>query len=145
MLGWLWRLFSRKKARDERQLFRFWDGTRYRRADPVELWAKMEGAAGEDWTDLLRLLAKAPPPGTIGDMLKLARKAQQDAATKIAEATCAAFDVSPFAEDGTATVGLTKAERIALAASFLGFIGGLAGAARPFLRSPSPTGPSPTG
>lgn len=141
MWNWILQLFGfRSTLRDTRQLYRFYDGTRYRVVDPVEAWSAMEVAAGEEWTSLMRTMAADPPPGTVGAALKLWYETQQDAAKKVAAAVCAAFGVAELAETDAAPIGLTRAERIALAADFMSYMGSLAaGAKKKPIPSPSPT------
>lgn len=142
----LW-LIGRGRSRDRvpRQLFRYWDGERTRHADPVLAWELLEREAGEDWTDLLKLLSAPPPPGTVGEVLKMRQRSQQAAAKKLADAATQAFGIEPTGDaDGTPT-GLSVAERIALIVKFLDYIGGLAVMARPFTISPSATAASQAG
>jgi len=139
VLGW----FRRSRRQIDRQLFRYWDGTRTRYADPVVAWEAMEANAGENWTDLLKLLSAPPPPGVVGEVLKMRQRSQQTAAKKLAEAATIAFGVEPTDDADGQPTGLSVSERIALVVAFLDYIGGLAVAARPFTTSPSATAESP--
>lgn len=135
MFGWLKRLTRRPPPR---AVFRFHDGYGDRWADPVEAWGRIEDAAGADWPELIGLLRAAPPPGAAGPMLDLFRKNQESAAKKLAEVVRTGFGLKPF--DPETGKGLTRSECVALAGRFLSYLGELADAARPFERSPSPTG-----
>lgn len=136
-------LFSRRPDRG-RQIFRFWDGSRHRYADPVEVWQVLEREAGDEWPDLLKTLSTDLPPAPEGaDVSTVAanfRKAQEAAGEKVGAAVCAALGVKPLASDGS---GLTRAERVLLAAQLLEFVGGLALAAKGKASSPQPTAASP--
>ena len=136
MFGWLRQLLTAARPRrDARQIFRYWDGAADRRIDPVLAWQALDALAGGEWQDTLKAVAAAPPPGTVGGMARAWGERKRAATLKLADMVAGAFGVVPF--DGSA--GLTVAERVALAASFLDFMGGLAAAARGPTTSPSPT------
>lgn len=132
MLGWLFRRWWRPRA-----IFRYSDGRRTRYADPIEAWAKLEEACGADPETLLRDVCEEPPPGTVGEMLSAFTARRKAAADRLAAGVCVALGVAPLGPDGS---GLTRRERVDLAAEFIIFLSRLAVAARPFVTSPSPTG-----
>lgn len=122
LLGWVGRLFRRRTP--ERCIFRFFDGSGRRAADPLEVWRAMEDKAGTEWPELIRLLAAEPTPGVVGAMAARHEANQRKAADTLAEAACVAFGVMPLTADGRA--GLIRSERVALVATFLRYMGGLA-------------------
>ena len=144
MFGWLARRFRTDPARG-RSVFAYRDGhggTRY--VDPLVAWQEFEAAAGESWGEMFKVLGTKMPaiPGVDSSSIAKDLKAKQaEAAKELAEATSKALGVPALTPDGK---GLTRAERIALAADFLAFMGRLADAARPFVNSPAPTAESPT-
>ena len=139
------RLFRRAPAdrRPAGTVFRYHDGTRERSADPVAAWYALDDAAGRDkWQELLRAVAQELPPVPPGQdpakfakVHKAAESARRAATVELADAVCRAFGVAPLAPDGT---GLTLTERVALAASYLEFMGGLAGLAKAHPTTASP-------
>lgn len=145
MWTWFLQLFGfRTSYRHRRQIYSFWDGTRKRRADPVETWMKLGVILGEDWTDLMETMASDAPPGTVGASMKMWLDTQNDAATKVSAAVCQAFGVDALADaPGEETTGLTRTERIALAADFIAYMDNMAARAQRPTISLSPTAASP--
>lgn len=140
------RLLGYRHRRPPGAVFEFWDGAGVRAVDPVAAWYAMDAASGGKWQDWLRLIAAVPPPPPAGVKVNAEstaraaaalRDSQKDASLKLTDAVCVAFGVAPFTPAG----GLTLVERIALAAAYLGYMGGLAGAAKahPPTGSPSAT------
>lgn len=124
---------TEEEKRDaDRKIFRFFDGTKTRRADPLAVMVKIEDICPQ-FADLLTVVARSADkpliPGPVADDLK----AGQNAATaKLLEVTCTAFGVKPLGD----TDGLTSAEQMTLLTRFLIFMGGLAEEARPLPSSP---------
>lgn len=124
MLKWLKRFWSRDHQRD---IFGYWDGTARRRADPLALARELERQC-KDYTELLKVLrtpeADVPP----GDALAETRTIKEAAASKLVEATRAAFGLKPLEEAG----GLTEAETVGVLTSYLLFMEELARRAEAF-------------
>lgn len=133
------RLFGRRTP--DRHIFRFWDGSGLRAADPLEAWRAIEAAAGDDWQTHLRMLTADPPPGMAGDTAKAYRAKQEAAAVALGAAAVTAFGVEPLSPTGNR--GLTRAERVGLVAKFLSYMADLAERHRPLASWPGPSEPSP--
>jgi len=128
----------RKKKPDPKKTFRYWDGHKWRYADPLEVWSMLDKGTEQDGGALALLkavAAKDPPPGTTGDMLKLYRAKQFKAADTLSLVAGAVFGLPAF--NTASGEGLTRADRVALVGGFLDYLGGLAAASRP-LASSSP-------
>lgn len=135
---------SSSKPKNPRAIFQFHDGARDRWIDPVEAWSKMEDHCKGDWTDLLRTLRMklpaAPPDTDVGTIERDFATKQSQAAQQLAAAVSEAFEVPALSDaDGTPT-GMTRSERIALAARFESYLAGVAERARPFATSQPSTG-----
>ena len=123
----------------ERCIFRYYDGSRTRYADPVEIGVRLE-EIDPDYQDKLDLIARDAekiPPGPARDDF---RKSQIDAARKIADMTRKAFGISPLSSDGG---GMSQGEVANVLAQYLIFMEGLARAARLFRDSQSAASGSP--
>ena len=141
MFGWVRRLWSGDQGR---LLFRYWDGSRWRHADPVRAWAVLEEACGGDVAGLLAKVADASPglvipAGPVGDQVKEGR---EKATAVVLAAVRKALRVAEFADAGGRLSGLTDGETVALLTSFLEYLEGLADAARPKSNS-RPAGSTP--
>lgn len=140
MLGWIARLFRRRD--DRRDIFRFWDGARWRAVDPLPASRALDESLGQRVGEVLALLTTPPPPDPPNVDVSAVRadytRRQTEAALQLADAAGKAFGVLPF--DGAG--GLTEAERIRLATRFLVFLHGLAEDARPFASWPAAGSPS---
>lgn len=117
--------FRRRARRDPRATFEFWDGSRDRSVDPIEVWGRLN--AGRDVEADLRTVLTPPPPGLVGDAAGRFAEARQKAAEQLAARVCDAFGVEPYSEGA----GLTIPERIALAARYVRRMRDLGDAARP--------------
>lgn len=126
LFSWLWRRLVARPRRDGRQVFRFWDGTRKRQADPLLVWSALDRLAGGDWQAAFRAAAAVAPPGAVGQVLEHFHRTRADATLKLGELVGRAFGVPEF--DGG---GLTVAERVALAVAFLDYMADLGVRSRP--------------
>lgn len=121
-----------------RCIFRYFDGRKWRRCDPIEMSRRLEAMGGADWEKNLECVARGPsavPPGA-GIRIKEANAKEAAAAvTSLVDTFRKSFDVPPLDDAGR---GLTDGEVIELAAAFYLFLGGLADEAIPFQNSPPP-------
>lgn len=128
MIGWLSRMLGLSR---DRCIFRYWDGKRNRRGDPLAIMSLIEDEC-PDLAELLQMAsADAAPalmPGPVKDELE---KGKKGAAKKLADVSRRAFGVKPL----TDSEGLTDWEVFSLLTAFLRFMGGLAEAARPLPES----------
>lgn len=140
MLGWLARRIG--LGRPDRYIFRFYDGDKYRYADPVVIDSKLRTACPD--LDKLIVFLELPdetmPGGVPANMLALAKTARDKAVDKLAAGVRTAFGVRELADDGS---GLTVAECINLLADFTQFANTVAEETRPLALSQPPTGSSP--
>lgn len=120
-------------AAPNRDVFRFHDGERWRLADPVEVWERLEAAGGDQLLkDIAPPAGPAPADLVAAEQLRAEQGAKRKAATaKLAEVACEAFGVEPLDDGGRRPSGMTVAERIRLVAEFVAYLRGLAVAARP--------------
>lgn len=122
MLRWLSAALQRAKSlfRSKRDIFKFWDGRKWRYADPIVLDRKLNAACPE-WQDVitfLRIPEVASPVPMPEHVLADARVKQAGAIMKLADVVCAVFDVAPLDVIGN---GMTEAARLLLLAKFLNF------------------------
>lgn len=113
----------RRWLRDRhRNIFRFWDGARYRYADPVAIGTRLE-ELDPDYQDLLDVLAKKPldlPVGPVRDDLV---KRQHEAIKKLADLARRTFDIPPLSETGE---GMSLGECVGVVVRYFVFMEGLA-------------------
>lgn len=136
MLSFLWP-WSRKKKRDARQLFPYFDGTRDRLIDPTVAAEGLDTATDGQWVSLLRVIATPPPEPPKGvdtsAVDAIYQKSRMDAAKKVADACCAAFRVEEANDEEPGSVrGLSRPERIALVTAFFWYLLDVKENARPF-------------
>ncbi|MBN9522621.1 hypothetical protein J0H58_29550 [bacterium] len=124
LLSALWP-FRRRPRHDPRATFEFWDGDRWRAADPIAVWGRLN--AGRDVEDDLRVVLTPGPDGMDEATAARFAAARHKAAEALADRVCAAFGVEAFA-DGR---GLTVPERVSLAAEFVGHMARLGAVAVP--------------
>ena len=98
MFGWL--------RNRKRQLFRYWDGARWRRADPLRLWRRIVN----EWDELRPLL-------------ECADTGKEPETTQAIQWLCGLFGVSRWSEDNAR--GLTDAELFGLLEQFYGYLDAL--------------------
>ena len=151
MFGWISRLFGRSRpaifAERDRLIFRFWDGTRQRAADPLDVRAALDEHGGPNWPDLLGVFGLAATEGMpMSPAVQASHAANVNASVgDLVALTRQAFGVEPFREreDGT-TTGMTQAETLDLLTSYLTFAQQLEESARPFRSGPNSTGVRPS-
>lgn len=116
--------------RPSQNIFRFWDGSAYRRVDPIPTFKALEAACGGD---VLALLVEMTGGGEdIPESLRRGLKEQQERATEVViRAARGAFGVGPYSYDGRRECGLTDTSTVRLVADFVRFMTGLAAAAGP--------------
>jgi hypothetical protein len=134
----------RRMCRSRREIFRFWDGSKWRWADPIALNRELDKAGGEHWAAHLDVLSISFRI----DELKLDPNMQRNQATALDESTQdlvriirTAFALPAF--DPRSGLGLTEAECIDLLAGYLHWMAQAESDARPLPSSPPPTGPCP--
>lgn len=116
-----------------RAIYRYHDGTRARRADPVAVGAALERFQ-PDYLDLLADVHKSPaqvPMGLVRDQL-VAR--QREVASKLVELSRKVFGLPVLTDAG----GVTDGEALGVLTGYFLFMEELADEARPFGSSPPP-------
>ncbi len=114
-----------------RNIFSYYDGSNWRRADPLLVGIKLEELCPE-YLDLLELIGKDPtkaPVGSVRDDLVLQQK---EAAKKIADISRQVFNVKPLSD----TDGLTGPEAIGVLTNYFVFMERVAEDAKLFQDSP---------
>lgn len=134
------RLFDWLFGRRPRDIFQFWDGSRWRSVDPFAVWIAFREATGDDLETLARRVMAPPTPGAVGAMKEAEERQRAEEFQRFHQGIRAAFGVEVF--DGQH--GLTVKERLDLAVRFLIYLAQLGRQARPTTASPSPTAASPT-
>ncbi len=123
-----------------RNIFRYWDGSRNRYADPVVIGTKLE-EFDPDYQDKLNLIAESPskiPPGNIRDEMV---KKQKEAMQHLAKMSRSVFGVPPM--DDKTGIGATDGECIRIIAGYFLFMEGLARSAKLFPDSQRSVSDSP--
>ncbi len=141
-----WNWFGLGRSPDwKRCIFRYRDGTRIRRVDPVAVEGVFIKELGEDWRDKIRKMAKPSSLGLVGTQEIEAKENREKLRTEILAAVDKAFGVQPFTDHGGAKKpeGLTEIERLGLLEGFLYFCADLLELARPFGSAQSRASPSP--
>jgi hypothetical protein len=127
---------------EDRNIFEFHDGTKDREVDPLEVGSVLEAECPE-YLELAETLVSEPaiklPPGGLTESVG---NQKVEANQKLLAVTRKMFGVKPFSSVDGKRSGLTQEETLALLASFMKFMGGLADEARPFVSSPPPGTPS---
>lgn len=121
MVGWVRRLFRR---RNDRRLFRYHDGNRWRRIDPLVATRALGSDPEFNW--------ETHPP--------LVDKGDIEAIRVTANAVRRSFDVQAYSEDGG---GLTEGESIALLLRFAAYTDSLKKSIDRSPTSSAPTGSPP--
>lgn len=134
MFSWFMRFI---KGHRQRFIFRYWDGTRKRSADPLEIERGLVSLLGDGWREKLEELAKPLPPELIGEEAEQMKKEKEELRSKVLYAIDSAFDVSSY-KDGK---GLTEVERFGTLAAFNRFCIDLVVLARPFVKQQSRASP----
>ncbi len=125
-MRWPWQKKKRRVATaQERGIFRYWDGTSERGADPIRLLRELQSFPGFD--------IEGDPTAAMHDPAALSR---------CLEAIRGVFGVTPWTElpEGE-QLGLTEPETLALLDQFGGFIDSLKKNSRPTSTTPPVTGP----
>lgn len=115
-----------------RNIFRYHDGTRRRRADPAAVGQRLETECPQ-YVELLEILTRADreaPPGPLRDELLAQRR---EASEKLADVAYKVFDLKPLDDHG----GVTKAEAVAVLTSYFVFMENLARDSQLFRTSPA--------
>lgn len=110
-----------------RDLYRYYDGGRWRRCNPVAAAVKLEEVL-PNYLEHLGAVTVDATKVPLGDMRAQAVKARNDGFLELARAARTVFDLPPL----TDTRGLTDFEAVGVLARFFAFMEGLAAAARPF-------------
>lgn len=115
----------------QRNIFRYYDGSRWRRADPLVVGMKLEELCPE-YLDLLELIGKDPLTAPVGPVRTDLITQQKEAAKKIAEVSRTVFNVTPLSD----TDGLTGPEAIGVLTNYFLFMEKIAEGANLFHNSP---------
>jgi hypothetical protein len=147
MFGWLLRRIGLKQtglwSARERAIFRFWDGRRRRRVDPLAVEAALRKHGGDDWHRLILSLNELDPAtaGKLPPTLQLQHANNRRAAgEQLAAITRASFGIEPLSDRG----GLTVTETFDVLADYLSYMTMLGEAVAPFV-IPSNVSPAPSG
>ena len=108
MFGWLRGLF-----RPRRCVFKYWDGTRNRRGDPLLIFRVIEEVC-PDLDESLRTIHRDPKAVPVGPLRETLVTEQKAAAAKLVGAAAAAFDLKPLDD----AAGLTEAEMVAVLSAY---------------------------
>ena len=134
MFGWLTRRFRRRGW--DRTIFSYWDGSRWRRIDPIPASTALDAALGQRVGEVLATLTTAMPPNVegidLGPLPKIIEAKKLEAGQKLAAAACVVFNVKELSD----TEGMTAAARIQLVTRFLVWLHQCAEDMRPFGNSP---------
>jgi hypothetical protein len=122
-----------------RNIFRYYDGTRWVRADPVVIGNRIEEFLPK-YVDLLDLLRKDAAAAPVGPVRTDLVRQQREAMKAIAKG---ARDVFDLPELGKIRGGVTDPEAIAILTRYHLYMERLAHEAELFMRSESVTAPSP--
>lgn len=134
MFSWFMRYVRRHR---NRYVFYYWDGSRNRSADPLEIERGLVVTLGETWRSQLEDLAKPVHPDLIGEEAGIIRKQKEELRSKVLYAIDTAFDVQSY-KDGQ---GMTEIERFGLLTGFNLFCRDLVVLARPFMKRQSRASP----
>lgn len=118
----MWYPFKRQRERrriERRDIFRYWDGTRWRYADPLTAWAQL-------WSD---------PACNLKDTLPGAMRGDLEDAAEIAALSRRVFKLDTF--DGTS--GATQLEALDVLYELLAFMGNLKKKREPSATTSAPT------
>lgn len=102
MLRWFTRLWRRDDG-----AFRFHDGVKSRKADPLALWREMERYGGAEWVSSLKTLF-IDPSGLDPEELYRLHPARQLAVETLAVLTRKAFVIPSLDEGGLADAGVLQ-------------------------------------
>lgn len=117
----------------DRVIFRYYDGTRNRVADPLQVVGKLR-TQNATYLEDLELLGKdvnTVPPGNLRADLTRQR---EDAILRLIQVSRSVFNIPGLTEQG----GLTDAEVIGVLTSFFAWMEHMAQEAAPFATSPPP-------
>lgn len=131
MFSFLRRLLGLSYSKRERGIFRYFDGSKWRRADPFEANRKLEKEGGKDWTSLLAgiRIEKVPFEKLSPGMMRAVADNWHHSIEKLAELARKVFDVKPISDDG----GLTDGQALSLLMDFLDWISACEEDFRPLL------------
>lgn len=122
----------------ERQIYRFHDGTRERRVDPIVILRRLNAVPGLALDDDLALAAvsdKGP---------EYAVEAEKATARLVAAARAAFGLPTPADPESVDVEGLTESECLMLLTHFGNYLGGLAESSRPLSSGEPPSGSAPS-
>ncbi len=125
--------------RRRRDVFTYWDGSKWRRGDPIRIGTKLDEVC-PTYIELLRDVVHDVSKDPVGPFRDEAVKAKGTAARMLATAALKVFDLKPL----TDTDGLTDGEALGVLTEFFVFMEGVAAEAKVFTTSSSPTASSPT-
>ena len=149
---WNWFGLGRNSGEPrDRLLFPYRDGTRVRRADPVQIEKVLIDKLGHDWTMVVAGLSAPFAPGLLGDAMDAARTERTTQRESVLAAVDAAFEVHGYTDNDQETgkpSGLDTLERFGLLDGFQRFVYALLEKSRPFVNaqpraSPIPEPPTP--
>ncbi len=139
MFGWL----RRWRMRRAREIFVYWDGLRWRYADPIRLDKKLVEICPE-WKDavsvLFSKLDQLPLEIAPIEQRQIALKRKQSAVELLTKKSVELFDLKELDDNGH---GLTQDKCLMVLADFVAFANELVEEARPFPNSLEFAGPSP--
>ena len=125
---------------ERRRIFYFRVGKKVRRLDPLNVVNRLTDLEPA-WESMLAKVAHTVPAAVTGEMREIAEKGKRDAAADLVKVAREVFDMPALRDDGT---GCTEAEVIGVVSTFIGFLGRLATAARPFTPDGRNSVPVPT-
>lgn len=118
----------------QRDLFWFWDGTKWHRADPVRIGTRLEDVL-PDYLELLGVAAKTLETVPIGNLRTEALKAKKEAILALTGAVRKVLDLKPLTE----TDGVGDGEAFRVLVEYVMFMQDLGQSAESFTASPQPT------
>jgi hypothetical protein len=134
MFSWFKRFV---RGHRNRYVFHYWDGSRYRSSDPLEIERGLVLVLGENWRQKLEDNAKPVHPELVGEEADKIRKDKEELRSRILYAIDTSFDVKSY-KDG---VGMTEIERFGLLTGFNRFCIDLVVMSRPFRKQQSRASP----
>lgn len=137
LIRWLLSFFVK---RNERLIFRFFDGSEYRYIDPLEVFRVLEACKYESILNRLSIFAQGV--SIESDTLKKQLGDPMTISAELADVARKAFGVAKVSSQGGKVTGLSDLECCDLLTEFIGWSGDLMEEFRPFLKWPisSPDG-----
>jgi len=118
----------------QRDLFWFWDGTQWHRADPVRIGTDLERSC-PDYLDLLGAVVKDVSTVPIGQLRTDSLKAKKEAIAVLTAAAFKIFNLGPL----TQTEGVSDGEAFGTLVEYITFMQSLGRQSESFTASPQPT------